>query len=445
MVSFSSGILLVLQVQRMQQYQHSQKFGSDSVTFIRTNNQQDTLPLSSTFSHEICPNMPFDTDSLQQALTVNDYFHKLGGSLKSVQLFRDSVIDKTLEKLQLQFVPDDSTQNIASSGSSELPFVSSLKQYYAANYDPRGGYGKPLPGHFVHADKIKVENKNNIPELFENRWIEPIEETSGRDKWDASLGPIGPGCPNLIQLGTLESDGYKFYCKSQASNAAGTSELKHSQLQDMAIQEKSSSSIAADAPLADAIREEQQCHILSVGGNDNWKFEVAAADTLGCITHTFDCTLPNNTPKRKPDRGDVRFYPHCLDGRTYTDLHGRSYVTYKDMLQLTGIVVPPTYLKIDVEGFEYDVFSQMIQDDRLRQASSTAGLSTSLLPQQIQVELHWATRMTGVEWMPRTRGAGELALFSALMYAGGGYLPIHQDFNPHCTTCMEVLYYKALC
>jgi hypothetical protein len=258
-------------------------------------------------------------------------------------------------------------------------------------------------------------------------------------------------CPTLIQLGTLTGDGYKFYCQSQAPTASGTSKVQKQRLLPVVTpQEQSVSSVTAANPL---LAVQEQCHILSVGGNDNWKFEVAAADTLGCITHTFDCTLHDNTPKNKPNRPDLRFYPHCLDGRTYTDSHGRSYVTYKDMLQLTGIVVPPTYLKIDVEGFEYDVFSQMIQDDRLRQqqqqqqSSTTAGVvvSTSLLPQQIQVELHWATRMTGVEWMTRTRSAGELALFSALMYSGGGYLPIHQDFNPHCSTCMEVLYYKVVC
>ena len=97
----------------------------------------------------------------------------------------------------------------------------------------------------------------------------------------------------------------------------------------------------------------------------------------------------------------------------------------------------PAYLKIDVEGFEYDTFSQMIQND-------DAG-SQSLLPQQIQVELHWATRMTGIEWMPRVLSAGEIALFSSMMYQGGGYLPIHLDFNKYCPPCMEVLYYKAIC
>ena len=112
------------------------------------------------------------------------------------------------------------------------------------------------------------------------------------------------------------------------------------------------------------------------------------------------------------------------------------------MLLMAGILhSPPAYLKMDVEGFEYDIFAQMIQKDQERRreetfqtqqqreeghhnqgqgfrqiAWSSTGFASSMLPDQIQVELHWATRMTGVEWMPRTLSAGELALFDSMMY-----------------------------
>ena len=101
------------------------------------------------------------------------------------------------------------------------------------------------------------------------------------------------------------------------------------------------------------------------------------------------------------------------------------------MLKVAGIDSAPTYFKIDVEGFEYDIFSNMIQE------------SSHLLPQQIQVELHWATRMNGLSWMPRTRSAAEVALLTSMMFTAGGYLPLKLDFNPFCTSCMEVLYFRA--
>ena len=79
----------------------------------------------------------------------------------------------------------------------------------------------------------------------------------------------------------------------------------------------------------------------------------------------------------------MHFYPHCISSHTaYIDEETkRSYMTYREMIDWTGLQTPPsTLLKMDVEGFEYDVLTQMLQDDYL-------------LPLQ-----HWATRMVDVPW-----------------------------------------------
>jgi Methyltransferase domain len=231
-----------------------------------------------------------------------------------------------------------------------------------------------------------------------------LEPSEGRLKWDVALGPIGPSCSNVIQFGKKEDgDGYKFMCMPNNEHET----------------------------------EEKECHVISAGGNDNWKFETALTDKLPhCTTHTFDCTLPNGgQPKRKPIRENIRFYDYCLAGASYNETNGRKYLSYVDMLHVAGIVqTPPAYFKIDVEGFEYDIFTSMI-----------ATSPKQLLPSQIQVELHWATRMTGLSWMPRTRSSGELALFAGMMFNGGGYVPVHLDFNPYCTPCMEVLFVQGVC
>jgi len=389
----------------------------------------------------LCNDIPFDPTDLQQAINAAEVFHKFGGNLKSVQRFRDAAVDQTLERLSLKFVSERA--GVPQEGQA---LQAHLQEYYNKNWDSRGGYGKPLPGRFVRKEGNRP--KTSKPELFENRWVEPLEETTGRGKWDAALGPTGPTCPKLIQLGDKDrGDGFKFICQSDSVHLPEQ-------------QQQQPSSVVASAPLEPrlgaALRKLESivtspptdCHILSVGGNDNWILEEAVVSTLkDCVTHTFDCTLPNNAPQNKPDNPNVRFYPHCLDGHSYQDPHGRSFVTYRDMLTMAGIEGAPTYLKIDVEGFEYDIFTDMIRGGGGSKADANGGDSStlSLLPQQIQVELHWATRMTGVEWMLRTRGAGELALFSSMMYLGGGYLPIHLDFNPGCVSCMEVLYYKTVC
>jgi hypothetical protein len=100
-------------------------------------------------------------------------------------------------------------------------------------------------------------------------------------------------------------------------------------------------------------------------------------------------------------------------------------------LTIAGIETAPEYFKIDVEGYEYDIFTQMVNHN------------PELLPRQIQVELHWATRMTGLPWMPRMRSSAEIALLMAMLFNVGGYMPVKLDFNPYCTSCMEVLLFRG--
>lgn len=177
---------------------------------------------------------------------------------------------------------------------------------------------------------------------------------------------------------------------------------------------------------------------------------------------SFDCTLRNGKPRRKPKDEQIKFYNFCLDGETHNDSQGHRYLSYHDLLQEAGLLTLPDQennnndddiprlkapllaLKIDVEGFEYDVFTQMIQSEHKALARSSSS-SSSLLPQQIMVELHWGTRMTGIPWMPRVRTSGEIALFMTMMFQGGGYIPILQDFSPGCNTCMEVVFFKVQC
>ena len=326
----------------------------------------------------------FDETEWKEAIRQNVGFHDRGGNLKSVQLFKDSAIDTTTEAFGLTFIDEKQKQQRAK--PSEF-----LNKYYSENYDPRGGYGKPLPGKW---------DKEGSKTLIGKRWFDVLEPTNGRLRWDAGLGPIGPKCQNLMQLGdTKGGDGYKFYCLPRMSTSNQT---------------------------------RNDCHFLSVGGNDNWKFEIAVVEQLGCTTHTFDCTLPGGQPKKKPNHPNMHFYNYCIDGETRTDAHGRSYLSYADMLHKAGIQTAPSFFKIDVEGFEYDIFHQMIIQ------------SPKLLPTQIQVELHWATRMTGIPWMMRTRTSAEIALFSSMMYHAG-YLPILLDFTSYCSSCMEVLYFRSQC
>ena len=100
---------------------------------------------------------------------------------------------------------------------------------------------------------------------------------------------------------------------------------------------------------------------------------------------------------------------------------------------------PPVLMKMDVEGFEYDVLQQMIIE------AEESG-SKHLLPTQIlSVELHYTTRMYDLDWMTRYRQVGELTFFLGFMFRKGGYIIVHTKFNPPWDDPMEDLFVRAFC
>jgi hypothetical protein len=92
---------------------------------------------------------------------------------------------------------------------------------------------------------------------------------------------------------------------------------------------------------------------------------------------------------------------------------------------------PPSIVKIDVEGYEYDILRTIVRHEE------------RLLPEQIMMEVHSATKMVGLPWMLRTLSSAELALFSGMMFTAGGYLPVHHLSFGGC--CLEVLYVRTIC
>jgi hypothetical protein len=89
--------------------------------------------------------------------------------------------------------------------------------------------------------------------------------------------------------------------------------------------------------------------------------------------------------------------------------------------------VPPTALKMDIEGFEWSVIRQML-------------VSTPfyLLPLSISFELHTFTDITEVHWHRRYRQAPEVALFMDFLMKYGYFLVDRHD-NPSCHHCTEIV------
>jgi hypothetical protein len=336
----------------------------------------------------------FDSlDILHAKIQENIHFHQRGGNLKAYQLFLDSAIDSTYQKFNTSFIPREDLPN---AGKPVKNVTDYLRQHYIKHTSARRGYGEPLPGRF---QKAMIS-----PLFYERRWVDVIEPRESQLKWDVALGPIGPKCSNLIQLGAKneKGDGGKSICLPKTKQTT--------------------------------VRN-NECHVISIGGNDNWVLEIAMVRTMNCTTYTFDCTLPGGIPKNIPDNEQIKFFDYCISGGNTTPNQSNDvakYLTYQEALQMAGITVSPMYFKMDVEGFEYDIFTNMLQNTPY-----------DMLPMQIQVELHWNTRMTDLPWMLRTRNVGEILLLTNMMFSIGGYIPIEYDFNRYCPSCMEVLYFRA--
>ncbi|KAL7530922.1 hypothetical protein ACHAWF_003561 [Thalassiosira exigua] len=336
----------------------------------------------------ICPSaleLFDDSTELEMAIADNIVFHQRGGNTRSIERYLNSHMQYTLDIHGIEFTPKGEDR-------PKRDAISYLREYYLNHKVRKGGYGQPLPGNFAS----KYGNELLGRSLFEKRWINVVEPVR-HERYAASMGPVGPSCTNKVVFwkGTHEE---KFLCAPAIQKGRST--------------------------------VEGECNILSIGSNDEWGFETDVLRKLpGCKTHTFDCTLGENGPRKKPDNDNAQFYPYCIG----SDNARPEYLPYERILNTTGSKVPPKFLKMDVEGFEYDVLHALLSSD------------PSVLPEQIALEVHWATRMVDVPWMMRTRTAAEIAMFFGGLFNRGGYIVTNVKIFDGCYPCSEVLLVRAVC
>jgi len=354
---------------------------------------------------KICPsalNIFANKSELELAIQKNVHFHQHGGNLHSIEQYLNSHMQSTLNRLGVEYSPKDDLNKPVPNA------IEHLNEYYKKNQVARGGYGQPLPG------KLSSPSSNNKifrSALFEKRWINVIEPSTSQ-RFFVGIGPVGPNCSETVSFskGTYEEKSLCVETKSQShDNGRGERNDNDDDVDNM------------------------ECHIVSIGSNDQWGFEEEVMKTpqlRGCVTHTFDCTLQNNKPKRKPQNDNVKFYPYCIGSEGQQP----PYVPFDQMWNLTKTKQAPKFLKMDVEGFEYHVV-----------LNSILSSDSSIWPEQIMMEIHWATRMVDLVWMPRTRTAAELALFFGVLFNRGGYILQQVKYVRGCETCLEVLLVRAVC
>jgi len=175
----------------------------------------------------------------------------------------------------------------------------------------------------------------------------------------------------------------------------------------------------------------EDCTIISVGSNNQWGFEEAIyAKIPWCRIETFDCTV---SPDTAPPRGiadRTTFHRVCIGSKDET-IGNQVFMSWRSILKLVNATQAPLYFKMDIEGYEYEVFRSIIDDG-------------SLMPMQIAFEMHYGTSMS-LPWRYRQKNPAEIAIFMEYLHHQGGYFLLDRHDNPAGPTVSELLISRLHC
>jgi FkbM family methyltransferase len=168
----------------------------------------------------------------------------------------------------------------------------------------------------------------------------------------------------------------------------------------------------------------EKCVILSLGSNGQFDFEESMLQNTPCEVHTFDCTYDGNSlgPRH-------HYHKQCL-GSAQKAKEDAMFISLAQAATSLGID-EISLLKMDIEGFEYDVMSSWQKTDPL--------------PFQVSFELHHFgvyaktsqnPESSNVMWKDRDVTLAELALFMSHL-ADLRYAVVSKEDNLDCPHCCE--------
>lgn len=188
----------------------------------------------------------------------------------------------------------------------------------------------------------------------------------------------------------------------------------------------------------------ERCVVYSLGGNNQWQFELSMLEKTLCEIHTFDCTGPLTRFKVPANDGRLHFHHVCItpysmnpDDPRPEGMVGESW-TLLEMQQKLGHK-RIDLLKMDIEGFEFPILSAWPELHYKEESESI------LLPMQIVMEVHYQTQFLALH---PDRGdfktaTNLLELQNHLMRMG--YVVTVRDDNPRCLHCTELTLIRARC
>lgn len=187
------------------------------------------------------------------------------------------------------------------------------------------------------------------------------------------------------------------------------------------------------------------CAVFSLGSDGDYKFEESVLGMTPCTVHTFDCTIPQSKIQKLNAR---HFFHSTCIGSAEKAATDPLFKTLPQAIQAAG-VGRVDVLKIDIEGFEYDVLATWGT-----RGESGGTLDRSYLPTQVLMEVHLADLYYGTPFFMKNDLSNlmwpaaphvtlpELALFFVHL-ADLGYAIANQEKNPAAAHCSEFVLVKV--
>eukprot|EP00300_Choanocystis_sp_HF-7_P034606 c4746_g1_i1.p1 GENE.c4746_g1_i1~~c4746_g1_i1.p1 ORF type:complete len:350 (-),score=52.10 c4746_g1_i1:87-1067(-) len=178
------------------------------------------------------------------------------------------------------------------------------------------------------------------------------------------------------------------------------------------------------------------CLVLSLGSNNDFRFEEDVLARTPCVVATFDCT---SAPKTLSARH--MYFKQCLGSKRQME-EKPDFVTLDRALELTG-KAKIDLLKMDIEGFEYDVMATWGQEG-----------SHLALPVQVVFEVHVYSIYGRTPFHNNAEAGSQVLMFPPedvpilalpLLFTHLGQLGygiVNREQNPLCPSCMEYTIYK---
>lgn len=192
----------------------------------------------------------------------------------------------------------------------------------------------------------------------------------------------------------------------------------------------------------DSLGELDDCVIYSIGGNNQWEFELDLLKKTKCQIHTFDCTGLESR-FHKPDEDRLHFHHVCLGAVSAKGI-GSDHESCVDKRNLCGDSMTLgeiqerwghdqiDLLKLDIEGWEWPLFD--VEHTNVE------------MPMQLLMEVHYDAHrgVRGVIHNQTMRSATDMVRFSTHLQ-GMGYAVVHRDDNPMCKHCTELTLTRVAC